>query len=112
MRSFDHKLRVDRRFRRAQIRDEIVESLLGILGIGLANTVFGMLQIHGYSRLYHSMNDGPSLWYEVMQYPLAMFLTETGVYWLHRMFHLPVLYSYTHKSHHRFVNHPPLFPQR
>ena len=98
---FERNLQHDRRFNKNQISREIRESTLGIVAMGLTAVPFTVLQMNGVSFMYHSMTDGPGFWYDVLQYPLSMFLIDTGIYWLHRMFHNPKLYSWTHKRHHR-----------
>jgi sterol desaturase/sphingolipid hydroxylase (fatty acid hydroxylase superfamily) len=68
----------------------------------IVNIPIAMLQINGHSFLYDSTSNGLVLWYELLQYPLAILFMDTGIYWLHWAFHRPFLYSHAHKTHHRY----------
>ncbi|KAJ5882515.1 C-5 sterol desaturase [Penicillium soppii] len=84
--NFDHALKNDKRFRKYQIRQEIKDSTLAIVAMDITNVPVAMLQLNGCSFLYDSMVDGPGLWYEMLQYPLAILFMDTGIYWLHWMY--------------------------
>lgn len=99
---FDRALRDNKSFRKHQIKQEIKESIFAIFAMDIVNIPVAMLQINGHSFLYNSTSNGLGLWYELLQYPLAILFMDTGIYWLHWAFHSPFLYSYAHKAHHRY----------
>ncbi|KAJ5887597.1 sterol delta 5-6-desaturase ERG3 [Penicillium taxi] len=101
--NFNRALRYNKSFLKHQIRQEIKESIFAMFAMDIFHVPIVMLQINGHSLLYNSTVIGPGLWYEFLQYPLAILLIDAGNYWLHRAFHSPLLYSLAHKSHHRFV---------
>ena len=59
-----------------------------------------LFEIRGYSKLYHSESD--SLTTILIQLFTFILFTDCGVYWIHRLEHHPLLYSWLHKPHHQW----------
>ena len=72
------------------------------IGNALTAPIF-VAQIRGYSKLYGSPEEGPGYWYEAAQFLFFLVFSDTMMYWLHRLFHLPLLFNTMHKGHHRFI---------
>ena len=51
------------------------------------------LEARGYSKLYDTPADGPGPWYQWLQFPLFLGLTDFFIYWIHRGLHHPAIYK-------------------
>ncbi|KAI9927472.1 hypothetical protein MW887_003086 [Aspergillus wentii] len=100
---FDPAFKSHPKFLKNQVRQEIQESMLSILFVSIFTAPIFVAQFRGYSKLYASPEAGPGDWYEIVQFPLFVIFSDTGMYWLHRMFHLPLLFNTMHKGHHRYI---------
>ncbi len=49
-----------------------------------------------------SASDFPSLGTIAWQIPFCLLIEDCGFYWSHRFLHLPSIYPYVHKIHHKF----------
>ncbi|XWW94329.1 hypothetical protein V2A60_002272 [Cordyceps javanica] len=103
--SFDVSSARDPRFKPGQIRGEISKSLLAILVMSLLTSPIVIAQAAGYSRIYPFGE--ASIWYEAAQIVLFVGFNDTCVYWLHRLFHTPVLFRLMHKKHHQYMTPTP-----
>lgn len=100
---FDRTSLRNPKYRKDQIRLEIRESLISIPIMSLMHIPIFLLQVHGYSKLYDGTGGGPGLWYDILQFPLFMVVTESIYYWIHRTLHTPFMYKALHKQHHKWV---------
>jgi lathosterol oxidase len=98
-RNFDRALKKEPKFRPNQIRSEMVDSLWALLVLNALTVPIFVAQVRGLARIY-AFGTG-SVWYEVAQYPLFVLFSDTCMYWLHRVFHHPVLFRMAHHKHHR-----------
>ena len=62
-----------------------------------------LLEVRGYSKLYDTVDQGPGLWYNYLQFPLFFLFTDSAIYWIHRGLHHPRVYKYVHKPHHKWI---------
>ncbi|PHH80946.1 hypothetical protein CDD80_5156 [Ophiocordyceps camponoti-rufipedis] len=99
--NFDRSLRTSAKFQRSQIRREINDSLLALVCGSFLTAPILVAQLQGYSNVYRF--GSASWWYELAQYPLFVLFSDTCMYWLHRVFHAPVLFRMMHSKHHRYV---------
>lgn len=98
-RNFDQSLKRHTKFRVNQIRSEMADSLLALLGLNVLTVPIFVAQARGFSKIY-KFGSG-SLWYEIAQYPCFILFSDTGMYWLHRAFHCPFLFKMWHSKHHQ-----------
>lgn len=97
--NFDRTLQKHPKFRRNQIRSEIADSLFALFGLNVLTVPIFLAQVRNLSKIY-KFGSG-SLWYEVAQYPFFVLFSDTGMYWLHRVFHHPLLFKMCHIQHHQ-----------
>ncbi|EED15305.1 sterol desaturase, putative [Talaromyces stipitatus ATCC 10500] len=99
------------KFLRQQIRQEIRQSLLAMPIMAILTVPFFLAEIHGYTKLYDFSPD-PALQipfgisgnvYKYIQYPFFILFTDTGIYWIHRAIHHPLIYRFVHKRHHKWI---------
>ncbi|KAJ6012330.1 hypothetical protein N7522_002974, partial [Penicillium canescens] len=101
--NFQPTLKSHPKFLKNQIRQEIRESMLSLFVLNILTAPIFVVQIRGYSKLYGSPEEGPGYWYEAAQFLFFVAFSDTMMYWLHRLFHLPLLFNTMHKGHHRFI---------
>ncbi|KAJ5140961.1 hypothetical protein N7448_004369 [Penicillium atrosanguineum] len=100
---FDKKLERHPRFLKNQIRMELHQGLTSIPVMSALTVPFFLAEIRGCSKLYDFASDAPfSLW-TLLQYPVFILFTDSGIYWIHRWEHHPRLYRWLHKPHHKWV---------
>lgn len=98
-RNFDPLLKKRPNFHRNQIGAEIADSLIALFWLNVWTMPIFMAQIHGFSKIYKF--GSASWWYEVAQIPFFVLFSDTCMYWLHRAFHIPLLFKMMHHKHHR-----------
>ncbi|RKP14239.1 hypothetical protein BJ684DRAFT_8903 [Piptocephalis cylindrospora] len=99
---YDHAQMNHPRFLKNQIRREITLSCSSFFTMSLMTAFFFLGEIHGYSRMY----EGPAEYgwaYLIASIPLFIFLTDFGVYWIHRGLHHRLVYARLHKPHHQWI---------
>lgn len=62
-----------------------------------------LAEVRGWSKLYNFANEAPFPGYNWLQYPLFICFTDSGIYWIHRGLHHPLVYRWLHKPHHKWV---------
>lgn len=97
--AFDQSKKDPKRFRQSQIWSEIRDSLHTIFWCCLLMAPVMTAQIRGHSKIYAF--GSASWWYEIAQYPLFVLFSDTWMYWMHRLFHHPILFRRFHSKHHR-----------
>lgn len=60
-------------------------------------------EVRGYSKLYDRTEDGPGLWYNILQFPIFIAFTDFFIYLIHRGLHHPRVYKTLHKPHHKWI---------
>ncbi|KAJ5591857.1 uncharacterized protein N7459_002226 [Penicillium hispanicum] len=100
---WDKKLTQHPRFLPHQIRQELHQGLTSIPIMAALTVPFFLAEIRGYSKLYDLASDAPFAAWSFLQYPLFIFFTDSGIYWIHRYEHHPRVYRWLHKPHHKWV---------
>lgn len=100
---FDKESRKDKRFLKNQEILEMKLSMISIPVMAVPSSFIFLAEVKGYSLMYDSI-EGLSGWlYVAVTIPLYLFFTDTLIYWIHRWIHHPLLYSWIHKPHHRWI---------
>jgi lathosterol oxidase len=100
---FDKRTLNHPKFIKNQIWLEIQSALNALPTISFITTCIFFFEVRGYSKLYNTTEDGPGLWYDILQYPLFLVFTDFCIYWIHRGLHHPRIYKYLHKAHHKWI---------
>jgi Delta7-sterol 5-desaturase len=87
------------------IRRDIRLSILSSIVFALAAASIVSAYELGITRLYTDVHQYP-LWYLAVSYAITIILQDTYFYFLHRLFHHPLLFRWWHQGHH-LSNHPP-----
>ncbi|KAF8482248.1 hypothetical protein JB92DRAFT_3036434 [Gautieria morchelliformis] len=99
---FNHDMMRHPRFLPNQVRKEIMASLWSFPGMIALTLPCFITEVRGWTRLYDNVADYG--WtYLVLSVPLFLFVTDYGVYWIHRTLHTPALYKRIHKPHHKWI---------
>ncbi|KAI1202571.1 hypothetical protein F5X97DRAFT_214044 [Nemania serpens] len=86
-----------------QISMEIRQSVESFPGMALLTTIFWLLEVRGYTKLYDTPAEGPGMWYEFLQFPCFLIFTDALIYLIHRGLHHPLVYKHLHKPHHKWI---------
>lgn len=86
-----------------QISMEIKQTCQSLPWIGLCTVPFFLAEVQGYSKLYDRSEDGPGMWYNILQFPIFLMFTDFFIYWIHRGLHHPTIYKKLHKAHHKWI---------
>ncbi|KAJ5294639.1 hypothetical protein PENANT_c006G11057 [Penicillium antarcticum] len=100
---FDKRLLRHPRFLANQIKLEIEQGISAIPVITFLTVPFFIAEIRGWSKLYDFTSESPFWGYTLLQYPLFILFTDSGIYWIHRGLHHPVVYRWLHKPHHKWA---------
>ncbi|KAJ5736988.1 uncharacterized protein N7483_002113 [Penicillium malachiteum] len=100
---FDKRIMQHPRFLKNQIRQEITQGITSIPIISLLTAPFFVAETRGFSKLYDFSSQSPFWGYTLLQYPLFILFTDSGIYWIHRGLHHPLVYRWCHKPHHKWV---------
>ncbi|KAJ5183855.1 hypothetical protein N7492_001471 [Penicillium capsulatum] len=100
---FDKRLLQHPRYLPNQIRQEIHQGLSAMPVMAVLTVPFFIAEIRGWSKLYDFSGDSPFWGYTLLQYPLFVCFTDSGIYWIHRGLHHPLVYRWLHKPHHKWV---------
>lgn len=100
---YDRRLEYHPRFLKNQVRQEIKSSMRAVPIINILTLPWFLAEVHGYSLLYHDVNDyGWS--FLLLTTVLYMAFNDIGIYWIHRLEHHPSVYKYIHKPHHKWIS--------
>lgn len=97
-RTFNHP-----RFIKNQVRLEMISANKALPVMALITAPIFLAEVNGYGKLYDTTEEGPGLWYNYFQFPLFLVFTDFCIYWAHRWLHLPSVYKYLHKPHHKWI---------
>ncbi|KAI5892799.1 uncharacterized protein SCHCODRAFT_02543117 [Schizophyllum commune H4-8] len=99
---FDKRMMRHPKFLKDQVRLEIVTSLKAFPMMTLLTLPWFLAEVHGYSRLYD--NVGTYGWpYFLFSIFFFLAFTDYCIYWAHRWLHIPVIYRWLHKPHHKWI---------
>lgn len=100
---FEHRILDHKPLKRKQLLTEVYWSAIS----GLIFATFGVFIYYLWaidkSAIYTDINKYP-LWYIPISVALLLFIQDTYYYWIHRWMHLPSVYRYLHKIHHKSVH--------
>lgn len=100
---FDKRLLQHPRYLPNQIRQEIHQGLSAMPVMAILTVPFFIAEIRGWSKLYDFSSESPFWGFTLLQYPLFVCFTDSGIYWIHRGLHHPLVYRWLHKPHHKWV---------
>lgn len=100
---WDKRLLRHPHFLKNQMRLEIKQGVSAIPVIAILTAPFFVAEVRGWSKLYDFSSEAPFPGYTWLQYPLFVCFTDCGIYWIHRWLHIPSVYRYLHKPHHKWV---------
>lgn len=83
-----------------QIGKEIWVAVTSIPTMALLTTPFFLLEVRGHSQLYDDLR---SPMQEILSVITYLIFTDFGIYCIHRGLHWSFIYTYIHKTHHRWV---------
>jgi Delta7-sterol 5-desaturase len=83
---------------------DIKLSILSSVVFALSAAAIATAYESGITRVYTDIDRYP-LWYLVASYIIAIVLQDAYFYFIHRLFHHPILFRLWHHGHHR--SHPP-----
>ncbi|RDB25784.1 Lathosterol oxidase [Hypsizygus marmoreus] len=99
---FNHDMMRHPRFLKNQVKQEIQCSLRAFPGMMLLTLPWFQGEVMGYSQLYEGL-DKYGYFYLVASVPLFLLFTDYCIYWIHRWLHVPIVYKYLHKPHHKWI---------
>ncbi|KAF8348953.1 fatty acid hydroxylase, partial [Amanita rubescens] len=85
-----------------QVKLEIQTSLRSFPGMTLLTLPWFQAEVMGYSKLYDGL-DTYGYFYLFASIPLFLLFTDYCIYWIHRWLHVPFLYKFIHKPHHKWL---------
>lgn len=99
---FDKRLMKHKKFKKNQIQMEIAMSVKSGPIMALMMIPFFILEVRGHTQLYDSFDDYE--WYEIcLQIFGFLFWNDCLVYFVHKALHIPIIYKYIHKTHHKWL---------
>jgi len=90
------------RFLKNQVKLEIQTSVRAFPGMMILTLPWFQAEVMGYTKLYDGL-DTYGYFYLVFSVVLYLLFTDYCIYWLHRWLHLPLIYKYIHKPHHKWL---------
>jgi ring-1,2-phenylacetyl-CoA epoxidase subunit PaaE len=99
----NRKIQLSKRAGWAQIKSEIIASLIASLGSTLFSMYVYSLKDQGLTQFYTEIGKY-GMWYEFMVVGIMIFLSDTWFYWFHRGMHQRSVYKYVHALHHKSLD--------
>jgi len=100
---FDKSLKKHPKYLPNQIAQEIKVAMTSIPIMALPSAFIFLAEVRGYSRLYDSVDAYGGIPFILASIPMYLLFTDTGIYWIHRWLHHPILYAPIHKLHHKWI---------
>ncbi|KAJ1954822.1 c-5 sterol desaturase [Dispira parvispora] len=99
---FDRTLERHPKFLKNQIQLEIRAAMKAFLPMTVLTVPWFVLEIQGYSKAYDNVSTygWPYFFLSIL---LFLLFTDFGIYWVHRLLHHRLIYSYVHKPHHKWI---------
>jgi Delta7-sterol 5-desaturase len=91
------------KFLKNQVWLEIKQANHALPYMALFTLPLVLAEVRGYSKMYDTTEDGPGLWYDILQFPSLIIFTDFCIYWIHRGLHHPLIYKNIHKPHHKWI---------
>jgi len=100
---FNHDMMKHPRFIKGQVGMEIRTSMVGFPWMTLMTLPWFLAEVRGYGYFYEDISDYG--WgYAIFSIPAFLLFTDTGIYWIHRLEHHPLIYKHVHKLHHKWIS--------
>lgn len=100
------RVQMNQRADAAQIKTEILNSVITLLIFGFFDSVIFYLQANGYTKMYTNFSDyGWGL--AIGTFFIALIFDDTWFYWTHRLLHQPKIYRFIHAEHHKSIDVTP-----
>ncbi|XKL68970.1 hypothetical protein PGB90_006739 [Kerria lacca] len=84
---------------------ELDEIKAGSVSLFVTNTWSSLMECYvhngGYCTVYFNWDEYGIVWW-ILQFPIIFISIDYGMYWVHRIFHVPYLYTRFHKMHHKY----------
>jgi sterol desaturase/sphingolipid hydroxylase (fatty acid hydroxylase superfamily) len=87
------------------ILSEIGHSMFTVVIFSFMATLI-LFIIPEHTLIYEKIGDYGWVYY-LISFPLMFLMHDTYFYWLHRIMHLPVIFRYVHRVHHKSTNPTP-----
>jgi lathosterol oxidase len=100
---FDHDTKNHPKYLKNQVWLEIKQTLVSLPLMAIFTAPIFWLEVQGYGKIYDTTEDGPGLWYNILQFPLFIMFTDCFIYWIHRGLHHKLVYKALHKPHHKWI---------
>ncbi|KAJ3380989.1 Lathosterol oxidase [Lobulomyces angularis] len=97
---FDKSLINHPKFLKNQIKMEITMALWQAFLGPLFMLPFWLPEINGYSKIYYSIQENGGWRQVALSIIFFLVFSDFCIYWIHRWFHHPKVYSWLHKPHH------------
>jgi ring-1,2-phenylacetyl-CoA epoxidase subunit PaaE len=101
--SKNRKIQLSKRAGWTQIKDEIINSAVSLLGGTAFSLIIFSMKDAGNLKFYEDAGRYGS-WYEAFVVVLMIVVTDAWFYWLHRFMHRPSVYKYVHALHHKSLD--------
>lgn len=89
-----------RQRRRGAIAEDIKLSIFSVIAFALVAACFMLCYRRGWTQIYVDWKT-QGLGYLILSYALVLLAQDTFFYFMHRLFHLPPLFKWFHRGHHR-----------
>ncbi|EKG16215.1 Fatty acid hydroxylase [Macrophomina phaseolina MS6] len=100
---FDKATFAHPKYLKNQISMEIAQTMRAMPVMSFFTVPFFVAEVRGYSKMYDAAEDGPGMWYNLIQFPFFIVFTDFCIYWIHRWLHHPKIYKHLHKPHHKWI---------
>ncbi|KAK2594440.1 c-5 sterol desaturase [Conoideocrella luteorostrata] len=100
---FDKRTLNHPKFIKNQIWLEIKQANKSMPFMAVCTAPLFLLEVRGFGNLYDTTDEGPGMWYNILQFPLFLLFTDFCIYWIHRYLHHPLVYKHLHKPHHKWI---------
>jgi len=90
----------------SQILSEIKHSMLSSVAFASVGSFVSFTSFKDYTKIYTNIH-AYSLWWIPASLLIAFVIHDTYFYWMHRFFHHPKVFRFTHFIHHKYTNPSP-----
>lgn len=90
----------------SQIHSEIQHSIISSVAFALVGAVVSFSPFKNYTLIYNN-SEKYAFWWIPVSLLIAFIIHDTYFYWMHRIFHHPKLFKFTHLIHHKSTNPSP-----
>ncbi|KAF2143044.1 uncharacterized protein K452DRAFT_326223 [Aplosporella prunicola CBS 121167] len=100
---FDKATFAHPKYLKNQIKLEIAQTMQALPVMAVFTAPLFLLEVRGWSKMYDTTEEGPGMWYNILQFPFFVGFTDFCIYWIHRWLHNPLIYKHLHKPHHKWI---------